>query len=60
MSRFKTLFSNPESLEKEADEQGGLMIDETSGERKIVLVPDDRFSAKQLDSVTQTAVEVRP
>jgi hypothetical protein len=60
LSRFKTLFSNPEALEKEADAQGGLMIGESGGEPQIVSVPEDGFRARQSDPGVQAAVETRP
>jgi hypothetical protein len=55
MNRFKTLFSNPEMLEKEAEAQGGLIIGDVSGQPQIVSVPEDEFKAKQRDPDLQAA-----
>lgn len=59
VNRFKTLFSNPDTLEKEAEAQGGLIVGDVSGEPQIESVPVDAFKARQLDPGLQAAVEMR-
>jgi WD40 repeat protein len=59
VNRFKTLFSNPDTLEKEAEAQGGLIVGDVSGEPQIESVPVDAFKARQLDPGLHAAVEMR-
>jgi WD40 repeat protein len=52
MNAFKTLFSSPQTLEREGEQQGGLMIGEgLTGARQIAPLSNDRFIAKPIENL---------
>jgi len=58
MSCLKSLFSDLQKLEKEGEQQGGLMIGEgPTGERQIVPVPNEQFVPKQVEPDLQASFQ---
>jgi WD40 repeat protein len=52
MTAFKTLFSSPQKLESEGEQQGGLMVGEgPTGEREIIPLSNDRFTPKEMENL---------
>jgi hypothetical protein len=52
MNAFNVLFSSPQKLEREGEQQGGLMIGEgPTGARQMVPLPNDGFVPKPVENL---------